>query len=175
MMKMSNNNEAIFAGDYRYFLSRHWMRDWPAGNQSWVYTWIMLNPSKANEKTDDKTVNRLYGFSPDAKCINVVNLSAYVSKKSDKLKEFNDVAGLKGDVNKWLKYMKRAIEEADEVVFAWGERIVNNGELIKIICEVINLVETLKPGHVPQCLDRTTMNHPRHPLAVKNTQTLIPF
>ena len=163
MMSMCNNNEAIFVGDYRYFLSRHWMSDWPAGNQSRVYTWIMLNPSTADEKTDDDTIKELYDRSPDAKCINVVNLSAYISPNAEDLKQFNNVVGLKGDVNKWRDNMERAINEADEVVFAWGMQIRHNKGLKTIINEVQNLVKTLKPSCVPKCLGKTNGGHPCHP------------
>ena len=60
----------------RYFLSRSW-------SSKPIATWIMLNPSIADDKLNDKTINRCINFTKGWNYggLNVVNLCSDINTK----------------------------------------------------------------------------------------------
>ena len=86
--------DATFSADrkYRYVLDREWE------TSGKLVTFIMLNPSNADEVVDDRTIKRCIDFAKESGCgrLRVVNLFAY---RSTDPKELEHVADPIGDGN----------------------------------------------------------------------------
>lgn len=121
---------------------------------------IGLNPSTANEETDDPTIRRVKQFASDWGYggVYMMNLFAYVTPYPEELKKCRDPLG---DNDVWLE--KKA-SECESIIFAWGsfdeaaERAKHIMEKFHGYALVIN-----KDGS------------PRHPLYVKSNTNPIPF
>jgi hypothetical protein len=74
--------------DYRYLLTRRWA---PGP----VMTWVMLNPSRADETADDPTIRRCVRFARSAGCtaITVANLYAWRTSNPRELRRIPDAIG----------------------------------------------------------------------------------
>jgi hypothetical protein len=105
---------ATFSADrvYRYRLGRRW------GKGRSVVTWLMLNPSKADENEEDPTIRRCLGFSHDwgFEGVEIVNLFALVSTNPKKLLTHPEPIGSEND---------QAIFDASImsslIICAWGD------------------------------------------------------
>lgn len=100
--------------DYRYLLTRRWA---PGP----VMTRVMLNPSRADDVSDDATIRRCVAFARAAGCstITVTNLYAWRTRDPRELQQVVDPVGPDNDA--WI----RAAVEAGAggpVVAAWGAR-----------------------------------------------------
>lgn len=150
---------AIFSGDhrYRYKLSRYWAD----GN---ALFFIMLNPSTANENTDDPTIRRCVGFGKHwgYAGIEVLNLFALVSNEPHKLVTEADSVGLDND-----RYLKDAARCADKVIVAWGNFVLR----LNLCARRKEVLEILKDREI-YCLGETEQGQPRHPLYVPEFQPL---
>ena len=97
---------------YRYALWRKWDARRPA-----YALFIGLNPSTADEVTDDPTLRRCVGFAKawgyDAVC--VANLFALRETDPAELKKHPEPVG--DDNDRWLKALARS---AEVVIAAWG-------------------------------------------------------
>lgn len=106
------NNGALFSPcrKYRYKLWRIWDDTLP------MLMWVGLNPSTANEETNDPTIRRVITFSQKWGYggIYMTNLFAWVSSKPQDLKT---VADPLGDNNNILQSVS---EKSAAIVFAWG-------------------------------------------------------
>jgi hypothetical protein len=106
---------AIFCPDrvYRYELWRRWSDD-GAG----YVNFICLNPSKADENTDDPTVKKCVKFAQrwgyDAICI--TNLFAYRATDPNDMKAFPDPCGFGN-----TRYLKEVASNAALIVCAWSQ------------------------------------------------------
>ena len=162
---------AIMSTDnlYRYVL---W-RCWNASEPSMVF--IMLNPSTADDKTDDPTIRRCINFAKREECgrLIVVNLFALRATNPNELLEADDP---KGPDNR--KYVENVIAMANgPVVAAWGAWWYTNqakryGKSIPRLAIEAFARDAEKPLY---CLGRTSSNQPRHPLYVKSGQPLERF
>jgi hypothetical protein len=113
------HRSAWFSGDhvYRYRLGRQWCEGLR------LATWIMLNPSKADEQLEDPTIRRCIGFSSSWSYkgltlltgIEVVNLFALVSTDPKALLRHPDPIGPEND-----QAIFDACSESKLVVCAWG-------------------------------------------------------
>lgn len=107
-----NLNGAQFSGcrNYRYALWRIWDESKP------LVMFIGLNPSTANEATDDPTIRRVKRFASDWGFggVYMMNLFAYVTPYPEELKKCNDPLG---DNDGWLE---KIAEKCDKIIFAWG-------------------------------------------------------
>lgn len=144
---------------FRYMLTRRW-NDGPAA------MCIGLNPSTANETTDDPTIGNLksilktLGYGQ----LYMANLFALVSSKPEKLRECPDPVGINDDI---LIHYKQF---AETVIFCWG-----NFPMAQYRAKVI----------VPmfpraQCFGKNKNGTPMHPLALMyngtvKTPKLIPY
>lgn len=99
-------------GKYRYLLWRIWDREKP------VVMFIGLNPSTANESTDDPTIRKVKKFAADWGFggVYMLNLFALVSPYPEALLKDPDPLG---DNDYWLDEIAANVEE---VIFAWGKR-----------------------------------------------------
>lgn len=158
-------NECAFSKDrqYRYFLKHRWDNLFPEK----VMVWIGLNPSTADEKALDPTLNRIKGFCirEGANCFYMVNLFAFRATKPEDMKSTEDPVGPLND--SWLsKIVKKSNYP---LVAAWG----NDGNFKnrdKIVHELLT-----KAGFKLQCLEITQKNQPQHPLYVAKNKVFKEF
>jgi hypothetical protein len=115
---VDSSSHAIFSEDrvYRYMLSRK------LASHGKVVAFICLNPSIADEKTDDPTVKRCINFAKSwgASSLIIGNLFAFRSTDPNRLKITADPIGPEND--SWLH---KIVYQSDLVIAAWG----NNGNL----------------------------------------------
>ncbi len=133
---------------YRFAL---W-RTWDASKSYALF--IGLNPSTADEKSDDPTLVRcinyakLWGYGG----VCMANLFAYRATDPVKIKEVNDPIGRGNNI--WLAKLAK---NAGIVIAAWG----NHGAYLSRSDEVRQLLPTL------YCLKLNKSGEPAHPLYQK--------
>ena len=118
---MTTFDTAVFSEDrcYRYLLRRR------VGESSRRVLFIMLNPSKADEKRNDATIRRCVGFARSwgFGILEVVNLFALMSTNPEALLKAKDPVGPDNDAA-----IRAALEVADTVVLAWGNHALDHEE-----------------------------------------------
>lgn len=154
--------DAIFSecGQYRYSLFRTWAMGLPA------ITWVMLNPSRADQRDNDPTIERVcrrsrtMGFG----AVNIVNLFAFRSPYPWVLKELDDPVGPANDTAIMV-----AARTAAKVVVAWGTdgALKERGAAVLLKLEAANIDL--------YCLGTTKDGFPRHPLYIPYSQDLEKF
>lgn len=152
---------AVFSEDntYRYYLGR---ATEAAGTK--IVTFVMLNPSTADAFSDDATIRRCRRFAEQwgyAQMI-AVNLLALCSTDPRRLAQVDDPVG---PLN--MHYVALAMDQADQVVCAWGARGGQLGQAQEVV-ELLGGVELW-------CLGLTKAGHPRHPLYLPSDTKPIPF
>ena len=150
-------SSALFGGPddiYRYELRRVWNEARP------VVLFIMLNPSTADESTDDPTIRRCINFARDwgYGALTVGNLFALRTKHSKRLLRSADPIGPEND-----RTLMKLIDEHLIVVAAWGAF----GSRCARAREVCRLIGPSK------CLGVTRAGFPRHPLYVQRYATML--
>ncbi|WP_425039830.1 DUF1643 domain-containing protein [Primorskyibacter sp. S187A] len=152
-------SEAVFSdcGTYRYALSRRWS-DRPA------LAFVMLNPSKANEKANDPTIARcqkraqLLNFGG----IEIVNLFAFCATDPADLARAEAPEGPEN-----AHFVRRAAERAGMVLAAWGVHGAHLGQDAKALSWLSQY-----SLHV---LGLTRQGLPRHPLYVSYAARPMPW
>lgn len=144
--------------DYRYLLTRRWA---PGP----VMTWVMLNPSRADDVSDDATIRRCVAFARAAGCsaITVTNLYAWRARDPRELRQVVDPVGPDNDA--WIRAAAGATA-GGPVVAAWGAR----AELSRV-----QAVLELLAACSLQCLGTTAGGQPRHPLYLPARAPLQPL
>lgn len=152
---------AVFSGDrrYRYVL---WRNLWPnvPAKPARTCCFVLLNPSTADELTDDPTIRRCIAFARswgDERLL-VVNLFALRSTDPAGLVAADDPIGPAND--RWIRI---AAQSATRVVVAWG----HHGAWRARGDQVLELL--------PRPLYRfgiTANGQPRHPLYLRGTSPL---
>ena len=156
--------------DYRYMLTR------VVGGGERSVCWIMLNPSTADEQTDDPTIRRVMMFSKDNGFdrLVVVNLFAARATQPDDLLLVRDPIG--PDNMHWIR---KFVMASDEVVFAWGAwvtqpRLTDRMPQPRQDKVVIEYVEgTL--GRDAVCLGKNHNGSPKHPLYIPASVSFEPY
>ena len=144
-------------GKYRYKLGRHWA-------DGGVLTFVMLNPSTADDEADDPTIRRCMSFAmrEGAAGIHVVNLFALRATDPNELKASEVFAF--GPAN--FDALTGAIQDPSKfpIVCAWGAhtlaRVAGRTFLERAKYSERKIV----------CLGKTKDRSPRHPLYVPSTQ-----
>ena len=148
-------SHAIFSDcrKYRYVLWRTW-----DSSKEYVL-FIGLNPSTADELTDDHTITRCISFAKDwnfgALCM--VNLFAFRATKPKDMKKASDPVGQDNDY--WIT---NTALRSGQVVAAWGADGSFKGR-DKRVRELLGGM---------YCLGLTKDGHPKHPLYQKKDTTL---
>ena len=144
-----SDNGAEFSEDrkYRYTLWRIWDNNKP------MVMFIGLNPSTANETTNDPTICRVIKFAFDWGFggVYMTNLFAYVTPYPEKLKECNDPLA---DNDSWLE---KTAHKCKKIIFAWGS--------FKEAAERSKEVMQMFDGYA---LIINKDGSPRHPLYIKS-------
>ena len=145
---------AILSTDrrYRYVLWRGWNPPLPAA------IWVMLNPSTADESTDDPTIRRCLGFSRAWGCgeMQVINLYALRATDPRKLWESSDPVGPLNDYHT-TRLLRSAAEFGWPVIAAWGANA--RAERVKQFLAIADA-----HGCRIHSLGLTKGGAPRHPL-----------
>jgi len=148
---------AEFSDDrkYRYALWRIWDGGRP------LIMFIGLNPSTANESTDDPTIRRVKKFAHDWGYggVYMTNLFAWVTPYPEELRKCADAIG---DNDKWLS---KIANKCEKIIFSWGsfeEAQERSTQVVKMFPDAL-------------CLGKNKGGHPKHPLYLKKDTELIPF
>jgi hypothetical protein len=152
-------SSAIFSPcrTWRYVLKRSWddggIRREPA-------VFIGLNPSTANETTDDPTIRRCVGFAKRWGCGGLVMLNLFAFRATDPVDMYQaaDPVGLENDA--WLDAETRG---RIFVIAAWG----NHGAYRNRDAEVARNIQGLR------CLGTNANGSPKHPLYVRGDAQLV--
>ena len=131
---------------YRYVLWRIWDEEKPK------IMFIGLNPSTANEETDDPTIRRIKKFAKSWGYggIYMLNLFTYVTAYPEVLKECDNPLKFADE------YLKKNAAQSEKIIFAWG----NFKEAKERAKEIIKMFN----GYA---LVINKDGSPRHPLYVK--------
>ena len=120
---------------YRYTLERTWDR------KKERVLFIMLNPSRADETSDDATVQRCKAFANDWGYGGLVvgNLFALIATNPRKLVAHSDPVGPEND-----SHLLRLGKDCSLVVVAWG----NAGKAVPLFQERHQFAKTLFQGRM---------------------------
>ena len=148
---MNKNNDAIFSDcrKYRYALWRVWDLSKPK------LMIIGLNPSTANEVSDDPTIRRVKSMAKNLGYggVYMMNLFAIVSSDPKVLR--SEGLDLIGENDSWLTNISGICQD---IVFAWG----NFKEAIERGKEVSKMFPNAKAFHINK------NGSPKHPLYIKS-------
>lgn len=144
---------------YRYRLTR-WWADLPP------LSFVMLNPSTADDRIDDPTIRRCMAFAKREKCGGVVVANLYALRSTDpaELLRADDPFGPQ-NADALLAVLDEAAIYGKPVVCAWGTKGGDAATRFAISAKAT--AATLA------CLGTTKDGHPRHPLYVRGDQYLI--
>lgn len=139
---------------YRYALWRRWNGDGEHGQVMFVG----LNPSTADEVSNDATTRRCIQFAKSWGYdeVMIVNVFGLCSLKPAGLKQGIDPVGVSND-----QAMRDRLDKAALIVAAWGNHcpIERERQVYKLVNRTI------------YCLGKTKSGRPRHPLYLpKNTE-----
>lgn len=146
------HSEALHSdcGHYRYLLTRRW-------GQGGTLLYVMLNPSTADERQNDPTIERCerraraMGFGAFA----VANLFGWKATLPKVLKRTTDPIGTQND-----EVLLGAATRADLILCGWGTHGAHLGRGAQVR-------EKLAAANLPLwSLGLTKDGHPRHPLYV---------
>jgi len=148
---------------YRYLLWRNWDESLPAAS------FVMLNPSAADEHTNDPTIARSVALASSQGFgrIFVVNLFAYMTKSPVLLKKARYPITCRTDARDGGHnddYIKWALVNSGHIVLAWG----NHGAYLNRHLEVLKLVQSLEVEDKCLMFSLTKQGQPRHPLYTPN-------
>lgn len=123
-----------------------------------VLAFILVNPSTADESTDDQTIRmvRLFGSRHGYGRILVGNIFAFRSKDIRILNDVLDPVGPEND-----DHLERIMREADRCYVAWGAEDKLPQSLRGRWREVVKIADRV--GCNLYCLDHIGGDHPRHP------------
>jgi hypothetical protein len=148
--------------------NRYWLRRNLTGHTDKHVLWIMMNPSRANETTNDTTttmtanISRRHGYDVHG----VVNLSPVIEADSTKLTATDGASDPLNDqaINRALSWIRR---QRGDVVIAWGaSRHLKQREA--------QVLQQLRRQNL-LCLGLNGDGSPRFPRAIRRDITLTAF
>ena len=143
--------------DYRYRLDRTWDPTAPK------IAFVLLNPSRADAETDDRTTTRCmtYANGMGFGCVVIGNLFALRSTDPAAIKSHPAPVGPRND-----QYLRDICHEASRIVAGWGVNGMINGRGREI---------TAALDVDWHAITTTTDGHPAHPSRTPYDSTLQPF
>lgn len=140
---------------YRYELRRTWKP------RARVMVFVGLNPSTADERTEDPTIRRILGFADDWGFGTLVMLNVFAFRSTDpkllhdRAARGREVVGPEND-----ETIRRTFEvhRKDKLVIGWGA----NGRLLERGRDVASMALALHRR--PECFGLTANGQPKHPL-----------
>ena len=150
--------DAVISKDnkYRYLLSRTWDDSKP------IVAFIGLNPSIADDKIDDPTVNRCINFAKSWGYGGFYMLNLFAFRATEPKNMFKAESPI-GDEND--KYILKYSKQVDKVVCAWG----NHGKYKERSTYIFNLINNT------YYLKMNKSGEPAHPLYLKANLTPIQY
>ncbi len=156
-------NKCIFSSckKYRYYLERSFKE-----NPKSFLVFIMLNPSTADEKTNDPTVLRCQNHALNKKFDGfiVLNLFAFRSTEPKNLKTTKNPVGILND-----KTILKTLKNNKNIICAWG----NHGSFLNRSEEIKNIFKEKKIK--TKAFEITKLGEPKHPLYISYGKKLINF
>lgn len=145
---------------YRYRLWRHWRE------RTNTCVFLMLNPSTADEVTNDPTVARCQKWAYQWGCsgLEVVNIFAFRSTDPEAMKRESDPVGPSND-----HHILEACTGAALVICAWGNHGTHNGRAHDVRALLRGA------GITPQCFVVTKEGEPGHPLYLPGGSKPVPY
>jgi len=147
------DRRAVFSADrkFRYLLSRKW-------DEGPILAFVGLNPSTANEQTDDPTVRRCIAFAKawGYGAVHVVNLFALVSSEPAILFTAPCRIGPDND-----QYLARLAAHGDKVIAAWGNHGADYKDRVAAVLDILTNCRDV------YCLSKNKTGQPIHPLYVR--------
>lgn len=137
----------------RYYLFRIWDKSKP------MVSFIGLNPSTANEHTNDNTITKVMKIAAHNGYGGVYMLNLYPCVTPHPHEIVNDIKSTRINSLFMEEYSK------NNVVFAWG----NFKQAQEISRGVVDWFQT------PLCIAQNKNGSPKHPLYCKDNSKLIPF
>ncbi len=152
MVKISRSADISNDKKDRFSLSRIWDSKKPKA------LYIMLNPSYADDESDDPTIRRLIFFSKKFKLggFYVTNLFTQITPYPKELNMDNN------SKKKNLKIISELIKKSDLIVYAWGNLVSEPMQLRKLI-------------ESPLCFGINKNGTPKHPLYLRSDTKLQDF
>lgn len=150
--------------EYRYSLTRELDGDRRRA------CWVMLNPSTADQQTDDPTIRRVIGFTRRMGFgrLQVVNLFAQRATDPRDLRS--------PDEDVWLTNLvtvQEAISDASRVIAAWGATVPRQAAAsVPMMVAAISRTAAVL-GRSLWCLGKNVNGSPRHPLYVNADEPLV--
>lgn len=155
-------NSAVFneTETHRYLLRRRWAE---GGS---TLTFIMLNPSTADEDTDDPTIRRCMGFArrEGAHALRVANLFGLRATDPKELLRHPAPVGARNE-----EFLRLACLPEHEAVVAWGALPSGLRGHAARMTEILAL-----DGVRLRCFGTTASGQPRHPLYLRGDMPLVP-
>ena len=141
---------------YRYFLQITWDENKPA------LVFLMLNPSTADEKANDSTVElcerraRKMGFGS----VIILNLFAYRATEPSDMKKYINPVGIDNDLV--IEATVRAVvASGGSIICAWGNHGAHQDRAKRVVAKLKAMGADL------MALKLNTNGHPAHPLYLK--------
>lgn len=149
---------------YKHLKHREWLsRCWDTALPSMLF--VMLNPSTADDFTDDPTIRKCIGFATRYGCgsISVVNLWDYRATNPDALRDAGYPNSPRND-----SVIRREAGRHPYAVCAWGSNARKHPQRV---AEVVEILESQNCR--PMALRLSDDGTPWHPLYLPYTSTLI--
>lgn len=148
-------------GIYRYDLAR-------TLGEGAKAVFVLLNPSTADEASDDPTVAAVLRFAvsmPNHSVgpVTIVNLFALRTTDPALLRSHPDPVGPDNDAT-----IARHLHDADVIVVGWGEQGSHFSDRVTSVLQLL-------PSHQLWCFGTTSKGHPRHPQRLARSTPLVPF
>lgn len=139
---------------------------------------VMLNPSTADEHTDDPTIRRCLGFARRFGCseMRVVNLYELRATSPRDLARVQEPDRFEDDEETADGIIHLEASTVDLVIAAWGASLPHPEGLTRAL-HVRSLLRaaTIGSGGSLRCLGMTSEFHPRHPLYLPADAPLLPY
>ncbi len=155
--------------NYRYTLRRVWR----SVDEPRVVTWVLLNPSTADEFTSDPTIRRCMGFSQEWGFDELMIVNAYGLRSTDPrgLWKVDDPVGPDND-----QAILTACRRASLVVCGWGRhlRIDRRVELTRLLLPGYHAADRFRHMQLT-ALQFNADGSPAHPLYLRGDLKPRPF
>lgn len=124
---------------------------------------VMCNPSKADDRTDDKTIERVKGIFARRGFGGVTVVNLFTKRETNQARL--DCGADESNYSDADEVLRRAFQEHETIVFAWGagSGVTNRAAYRKRARDVEEMAN--EAGREPLCLGQlTNKGFPRHPL-----------
>lgn len=164
-------SSALFNDEHtrRYILTRHFIESnfWCKHTKEVVF--IGLNPSTADDKTDDPTIRRCANFARQwgFTTLSMLNLFDWIDtdpKGLTKLPEGEQLLSPLGEAQLYTR-----LDHCNLIIAAWG----SNKLAVENCSEVVDYCKSINKPIL--CLKKTRAGHPSHPLYLKSSLLPIPW